>query len=66
MTRSLSLKDETTLLYGLYDTEGILRYIGENPEDCLEYAALFDLKTVEYCLIPLVGQKSHNEKLLIR
>jgi len=40
-------------LYGLYDTEGILRYLGGDREACLAYAELFDLPSFECCLIPL-------------
>ena len=40
-------------MYGLYDTDGILRYTCPDKEACLEYAELFDLKSVEYLLMPL-------------
>ena len=46
-------------MYGLYDIQGILRYVGREREDCLAYAELFDLKSVEVCLL---GQTEFNEK----
>ena len=47
-------------LYGLYDIEGILRYVGGDREDCLEYAQLFELTSVECCLIALSGSESNE------
>ena len=37
-------------MYGLYDTEGILRYVNPDKDACLAYAELFDLNT-QNCLI---------------
>ena len=53
-------------MYGLYDIEGILRYTGKEPEDCLAYAALFGLKSVEYCLIELTDQNSLDAEITDR
>ena len=53
-------------MYGLYDIDGILRYVGRDLEDCLEYAKLFDLKSVEYCLIALAETKSRDLDLKSR
>ena len=40
-------------MYGLYDKEGILRYVNSDKDACLEYAALFDLNDKNYSLLPL-------------
>mgnify|MGYP001500914922 CR=1 FL=1 len=40
-------------MYGLYDKEGILRYVNSNREACLEYAALFELNTANYSLMSI-------------
>ena len=40
-------------MYGLYDREGILRYVNSDKDACLEYAALFELNDKNYSLLPL-------------
>ena len=40
-------------MYGLYDREGILRYVNSDKDACLEYAALFDLNDKSYSLLSL-------------
>jgi len=40
-------------LYGLYDTEGILRFTCSDKEACFAYAKLFDLSSIEFSLMPL-------------
>ena len=40
-------------MYGLYDREGILRYVNSDKDACLEYAALFELNDKYYSLLPL-------------
>ena len=47
-------------MYGLYDREGILRYVNSDKEACLEYAALFELNDNSYSLLPL---NNNNEDL---
>ena len=37
-------------MYGLYDKEGILRYVNSDRDACLAYAELFDLNA-QNCLI---------------
>ena len=41
------------ILYGLYDTDGILRFMGGDRESCMAYAELFELPSIECCLLPL-------------
>ena len=40
-------------MYGLYDREGILRYVNTDKDACIAYAELFDLSTQSYLLISL-------------
>ncbi len=40
-------------LYGLYDTEGMLRFTCTDKEACMAYAKLFDLSSIEFSLMPL-------------
>ena len=40
-------------MYGLYDKEGILRYVNADRDACLAYAELFDLSAKSYSLMPL-------------
>ncbi len=44
-------------MYGLYDKEGILRYVNSDRDACLAYAELFDLESTNYSLMSL------NEKI---
>ncbi len=40
-------------MYGLYDKEGILRFIDSDKAACVEYAELFELGSTTYCLMDL-------------
>ena len=40
-------------MYGLYDREGILRYVNSDKDACLEYAALFGLNDKNFSLLSL-------------
>ena len=40
-------------MYGLYDREGILRYINEDKNACIAYAELFEINYTNYCLMDL-------------
>ena len=40
-------------MYGLYDKEGILRYVNSDKDACIAYAELFDLNTHSYLLMSL-------------
>ena len=40
-------------MYGLYDKEGILRYVNSDKDACLAYAELFDFNTENYSLMSL-------------
>ena len=40
-------------MYGLYDKEGILRYVNSDKDACLAYAELFNLSSQSYLLLSL-------------
>ena len=42
-------------MYGLYDKEGILRFVDSDREACIAYAELFDLGSTNYCLMDLAN-----------
>ena len=42
-------------MYGLYDKEGILRFINSDKDACLAYAELFQLNSTNYCLMDLAS-----------
>ena len=47
-------------MYGLYDKEGILRYVNSDKEACLDYAELFELNSAQFCLMNLEREKNIN------
>ena len=49
-------------MYGLYDKEGILRFVDSDKDACIAYAELFELGSTNYCLIDLA---SDTKKLII-
>ena len=40
-------------MYGLYDKEGILRFVDSDKDACIPYAELFELGSTNYCLMDL-------------
>ena len=42
-------------MYGLYDKEGILRFLDSDKDACIAYAELFDLGSTNYCLMDLIN-----------
>ena len=40
-------------MYGLYDKEGILRYVNSDKDACIAYAELFDFNGQSYLLMSL-------------
>ena len=50
-------------MYGLYDKEGILRFVDSDKDACIAYAELFDLGSTNYCLMNLANDtKNVNGK----
>ena len=44
-------------MYGLYDKEGILRFVDSDKDACIAYAELFELGSTNYCLMDLANNK---------
>jgi len=42
-------------MYGLYDKEGILRFVDSDKDACIAYAELFELESTNYCLMDLAN-----------
>ena len=42
-------------MYGLYDKEGILRFVDSDKDVCIAYAELFELSSTNYCLMDLAN-----------
>ena len=49
-------------MYGLYDKEGILRFVDSDKDVCISYAELFDLGSTNYCLMYLASDKKNNNQ----
>ena len=49
-------------MYGLYDTEGILRFVNSDKEACLAYAELFELSSTNYFLMHSVEYINTDKK----
>ena len=45
-------------MYGLYDRQGILRFIDSEKEACIAYAELFELESTNYCLMDLAQKNT--------
>ena len=48
-------------MYGLYDKEGILRFVDSDKDACIAYAELFELGSTNYCLMDLANDKKNVE-----
>ena len=44
-------------MYGLYDKEGILRFVDSDKDVCIAYAELFELGSTNYCLMDLASDR---------
>ena len=50
-------------MYGLYDKEGILRFVDSDKDACIAYAELFEFGSTNYCLMDLANDtKNVNGK----
>ena len=45
-------------MYGLYDKEGILRFVDSDKDACIAYAELFELSSTNYCLMDLANDNN--------
>ncbi len=50
-------------MYGLYDKEGILRFVDSDKDACIAYAELFELGSTNYCLMNLADNKNNIENV---
>ena len=52
-------------MYGLYDSDGILRCVNSDRKACLDYAKLFEMNSAHCCLINLIASidKENNINL---
>ena len=50
-------------MYGLYDKEGILRYLNSDKDACIAYAELFDLCSSSYSLMSLNAKDDDFENI---
>ena len=48
-------------MFGLYDKEGILRFIDSDKDACIAYAELFELGCTNYCLMDLDNETNKLE-----
>ena len=48
-------------MYGLYDKEGILRFVDSEKDACIAYAELFELSSTNYCLMDLANDTKKEE-----
>jgi len=46
-------------MYGLYDKEGILRFMDSDKDVCIAYAELFELGSTNYCLMNLANDTNN-------
>ena len=49
-------------MYGLYDKEGILRFIDADKDACIAYAELFELGSTNYCLMNLANDEKKSKE----
>ena len=52
-------------MYGLYDKEGILRFVDHDKDACIAYAELFELSSTNYCLIDLARDISKVKSTIL-
>ena len=50
-------------MYGLYDKEGILRFVDSDKDACIAYAELFELGSTNYCLMDLAENTSDFKRI---
>ena len=49
-------------MYGLYDKEGVLRFVDSDKDACIAYAELFELSSTNYCLMDLANNNTKKLK----
>ena len=46
-------------MFGLYDKDGILRFVNSEREACLDYAELFELNSANFCLMNFIENNTN-------
>ena len=49
-------------MYGLYDKEGVLRFVDSDKDACIAYADLFELGSTNYCLMDLASSTKKRKR----
>ncbi len=44
-------------MYGLYDKDGILRFVNSDRDACFDYAELFEMNSAHFSLMNLIENK---------
>ena len=52
-------------MYGLYDKEGILRFVDSDKDACIAYAELFELSSTNYCLMDLAKDAKNVKRVIL-
>ena len=52
-------------MYGLYDREGILRFVDSDKAACVAYAELFELGSTNYCLMHLEESLNGRDETIL-
>ena len=52
-------------MYGLYDKQGILRFVDEDKDACIAYAELFELGSTNYCLVNLINDTKNVKDTIL-
>ena len=52
-------------MFGLYDKEGVLRFVDSDKDVCIAYAELFELGSTNYCLIDLAKDSKKLEGTIL-
>ena len=50
-------------MYGLYDRDGVLRFVNSDREACLDYAKLFELNAAHFCLMNLIASRDSENNI---
>ena len=50
-------------MYGLYDRDGILRFVNSDKDACLDYAELFELNLTHFCLMNLTENIDKDKEI---
>ena len=50
-------------MYGLYDKDGILRFVNSDKDACLDYAQLFELNSAHFCMMNLIENTDKKKEI---